>query len=317
MQIDLKQCCMLLATAEDIWIFTHKNPDGDTLGSAYGLYYGLTAIGKRAAVLCSDSMPKKFGYFYPQGPMPDFEPQYIVAVDVADIQLLGPALEPYAHKIDLCIDHHISNTGYAEHLLLDSHAAATAEIVYEIVTAMGVSLTQPMATALYTGIATDTGCFRYSNTTAQTHFRAAKLIEAGIDITYMNQLLFETKSKGRIALERLAMSTLEYAFHQRCATIVLSREMVAQSGAEDEDIDGISSMPRQIEGVEVGATLRERKEGGYKVSVRTARSVDASEICKRLGGGGHKAAAGCVISGTLDEARRKLYEAIGAQLGEQ
>jgi len=305
---------MLLATAEDVLILTHKSPDGDTLGSAYGLYYALTAIGKRARVACSDPLPKKFDYFYPKAPFEDFEPRYIVAVDVADPQLLGSALQQYAGRIDLCIDHHISNTGYAGQLLLDHHAAATAEVVCEIVNAMGVTLTSQIATALYTGIATDTGCFRYSNTSAKTHLIASRLIEAGIDLPRINQLLFETKTRARIALERLGMATLEYSFGQRCATIVLSQEILTRSGAEDEDIDGISSLPRQIEGVQVGVTMRERSEGGYKVSLRAAEGVDASAICKLLGGGGHRAAAGCVVHGTEQEAKAQLAGAIATQL---
>lgn len=314
MQIDLKQCCMALATAEDVLILCHKSPDGDTVGSAYGLCYALQSLGKRAAVACSDPLPGKFSYFYPAGPTPAFAPQFVVAVDVADPLLLGEKLSGYADRVDLCIDHHVSNTGYATHLLLDSKAAATAEIIYRIITSMGVTLGREMATALYTGIATDTGCFRYSNTTAQTHQVAARLIETGIDHAQINSCLFETKSLARMELERLTMASLEYHFDRRCAVITLTQEMLHTSGALEEDIDGISALPRQIEGVEAAVTIRERVSGEYKLSLRTARGVNATAICRSLGGGGHPAAAGCTLQGTLPEVKATILAAVGREL---
>lgn len=314
MQIDIKTCCRYLGTAEDILILCHRSPDGDTLGSGFGLSYALQSIGKRVRVLCSDPLPDKFSNFYPTEPQEEFEPKYIVAVDVADTKLLGVNLAHYADRVDLCIDHHISNTGYAAALLLDAKAAACAEIIYEVISAMGLPLDLRIATALYTGIATDTGCFRYPSTTARTHQVAARLIEAEVDNGAINTALFETKSHGRLNLEKLVMNGLTFYYDNRCALLVLSREMMAQSGAAEEDVDGISALPRQIEGVQVAAVLRESETGSYKVSLRTAAGVNASRICEELGGGGHKAAAGCMVRGPVQEAVDRLLTSIAAEL---
>ena len=160
---------------------------------------------------------------------------------------------------------------------------------------LGVEVDANMALALYTGISTDTGCFRFSNTTAKTHRIGADLIELGIDSAEINRVMFETKSRIRVELERMALDAMQFHFDDRCAVIVITREMYEKTGCKDEDLEGITSIPRSIEGVIVGVTLREREQGGFKISVRTYPPVDAAEICKRVGGGGHIRAAGCQL----------------------
>ena len=145
---DIHNCCMLLGTADDILILCHKSPDGDTIGAAYGLYHALTQLGRRAAVRCSDPLPEKFAYIHGGIEMPEFEPQLIIAVDIAGPGLLGPALEQYADRVDLCIDHHVSNSDYAGLTLLDAQAAAACEVMTSVIRHLGVPLTKPMADAL-------------------------------------------------------------------------------------------------------------------------------------------------------------------------
>ena len=205
---DIHNCCMLLGTADDILILCHKSPDGDTVGAAYGLYHALTQLGRRAAVRCSDPLPEKFSYIHAGIEMPEFEPQLIIAVDVANPGLLGPALEQYADRVDLCIDHHVSNSDYAKLTLLDDRAAAACEVMASVIRHLGVPVTKPMADALFTGCVTDTGCFRYSNTTANTLRTAAELMEAGADSARITNDLFETVSRKRMALENRIMDTL-------------------------------------------------------------------------------------------------------------
>ena len=142
---DIHNCCMLLGTADDILILCHKSPDGDTIGAAYGLYHALTQLGRRAAVRCSDPLPEKFAYIHGGIEMPEFEPQLIIAVDIAGPGLLGPALEQYADRVDLCIDHHVSNSDYARLTLLDAQAAAACEVMTSVIRHLGVPLTTPMA----------------------------------------------------------------------------------------------------------------------------------------------------------------------------
>lgn len=295
-----------LLKADRVLLICHKNPDGDTIGSAAALYHALKALGKTAAVLCSDPIPARYSYMELTPYAGQFTPGYTVAVDVAGIQLFGDAVAEYTREIDLCIDHHPSNPGYARSMLLDADAAATAEIIYEMLAAAGIEITPILADCLYTGISTDTGCFKFSNTTARTHEIAAKLIGAGAHTVLLNEILFESKSRGRLAIERMALESLEYSFDGRCAMIFLTKEQVAQAGAETTDIEGITSLPRNIEGVEVGITVRQQPTGSYKVSVRTTPNVDAAAICAHLGGGGHRQAAGCELLGSLDNAKAAL-----------
>jgi len=298
--------------AERVLILSHHNPDGDTLGSAFGLMRALDFLGKQSAVLCSDPFPEKFSYFTEARPL-DFEPDLIAAVDIADTQLFGEKLMPYAGRVDLCIDHHVSNTRYAAETCLDPAAAATAEIMLEIIREMGVPLSAAIADPLYTGIATDTGCFKFSNTTGNTHRAAAELIEAGADYNTINRLMFDTKSRARIRVEQSALSSMEFFLGGRGAMIVIPRKLVEETGVDESELDGVSAIPRQIEGVQVGLTFRER-DGFYKISVRTVEPVDASEICRSLGGGGHARAAGCTLEGSLDEVKRAVLEAVERQV---
>lgn len=313
--LDLNGLCSRLLKAEGILLLCHKNPDGDTLGSAAALYWALKKLGKqRVAVLCADLIPARYDYMAIERFSGQFEPGYIVAIDVASIQLFGDAISQYTQRVDLCIDHHASNSGYADELYLDPSAAATAEIIYELVCKMGVELDERLADCLYTGISTDTGCFQFSNTTARTHEIAARLIEAGARMGELNTILFETKSRARLAIESIALSHLEYHFDDRCALIYMTREQIESTGVEASDLEGVTSLPRQIEGVQVGVTLRQQPSGSYKISVRTLPGVNACTICTRLGGGGHAMAAGCELMGGLDNAKQAILAEVEREL---
>lgn len=313
--LDLAGVLSRLLKAERILLLCHKNPDGDTLGSAAALYWALKKLGKEeVAVLCADLIPDRYSYMKIEKFEGQFEPGYVVAVDVASIQLFGDAVREYSERVDLCIDHHASNSGYAGELYLDAGAAATAEIIYELIGKMGVELDPLLADCLYTGLSTDTGCFQFGNTTARTHIIAAALMEAGANIRDLNMLLFGTKSRGRLAIERIALANLEYYFEDRCALIYMTREQIESTGVEASDLESITSLPRQIEGVEVGVTLRQQPSGSYKISVRTVPGVDACAICRRLGGGGHDQAAGCELVGGLDNAKAAVLAEVEREI---
>ena len=314
-RISVAEAAKLLQNHDDILILTHKNPDGDTLGSGYGLLHGLLSLGKRARVECSDPIADKFSYLFPETVL-DFEPKYVVAVDVADTQLLGDKLSVWKDRVDLCIDHHGSNKEYAENLLLEADSAAACEVVYLVLREMGVTISPLMADCIYTGIATDTGCFRYSNTTVRTHRMAAELMELGCQFSKINTVMFETLRRSRLAVEKDALEGLEYHFSDRCAVITLDRDMVEKNKASDDELDGLSAIPRQIEGVQVGVTLKQLKDrSGYKISLRTTEEADASAICGKLGGGGHARAAGCAISGDTKTAKAAILAAIAEVMG--
>ena len=307
MKISAKEAAKLLCMHDRILILSHKNPDGDTLGSAYGLLRALRSLGKTVRTQCADHLPRTFLYLADGVQQNDFAPEFVVAVDVASVSLFGDAITEAYPQIDLCIDHHHTNELYAKQTYLYDGASA-CEAVYEVVREMGVAVTPDLADCLYTGMATDTGCFRFSNTTPKTMRLAADLMEQGAHYALLNRLLFETKSKERLAVERMVLDTVSYAADGKIALICISQKMVKESGADESELGGISGIPRTIEGVEVGITMREKETGGYKISVRTAAYVDASKLCASFGGGGHIRAAGCVIDAPYKEAKEMLIE---------
>ncbi|MBQ3928704.1 MAG: DHH family phosphoesterase [Clostridia bacterium] len=296
-----------------IFVLMHKSPDGDAIGCAYGLCIALQRLGKCAMPVCSDDIPPKYEYITSKLSVQSFEPSYIVSVDLAATQLLGDKLEQYADKIDLCIDHHGSNTGYAKEGYVDAASGACTQIIAPVIELMGIKIDKDIANAIFTGITTDTGCFKYSNASAVSYRMAADMIDKGADSTYINRLMFDTKSRQRLDIERMALESMEFFADDKIAVVAITNEMMERSGAEDGDTDGIAGIPRQIEGVQIGLTLKEKENGGFKVSARSTGDVNVSDICAVFGGGGHRAAAGCFIHGSLEEVKQKIVnEAVKA-----
>lgn len=306
MKMTIKDIAEILKQNNNFEILTHNYPDGDCLGSGFGLCMALRQIGKNANVITTDS-PKSFDYITKKVENQSFDPEYIVSVDVADEKLLGKNEEKYKGRINLCIDHHASNVIEAEYRYVDCESAAAGEIIYEVIKELGAEITVDIANCLYTAISTDTGCFRYTNTTSRTLRISADLLELGCDSAYINKVMFETKSKRRIELERDILDKMIFCADDKCAMVYTTCEMV--EGMGDDETEGIASIPRQIEGVKLGITIREKQGGEYKVSARTNGDVDACAFCAQFGGGGHVAAAGCTIKGTLEGTIEKLKEA--------
>lgn len=313
-KIDVKECAALLKEFDNYLILTHRNPDGDTLGSAFALHRALSRLNKKSTVRCIDTIPPKYSYLWDGIHNDDIEYDKIIAVDVADRKLLGEAFdELYGDKVFLCIDHHLSNREYAQHLLLEDRAAA-AVIIYEIICELGVEITPEIANCVYTGLATDTGCFMFSNTTPTVHRIAADVMDKGADYTFINRLMFETKTLSYLKLEQLAVSSIETHFDGECAIMTITQDMFKKSGSDESECDGIAGLPRKIEGVKIAVTIRERLDGSYKVSLRTVEPYDAAKICAHFGGGGHHAAAGCDFNCSIDEIKSSLLKAIKEEL---
>ncbi len=315
-EISLKQTAKFLKKHNNFIILTHASPDGDTLGSAYALYFGLKQLGKTAAVICPDLIPSKYSYFAHETDHVMREGATVVAVDVADKRLLGSLADEFGDMVDLNIDHHISNVRFSNHLYLDADAAATCEIIYELLCVLGVEIDGVTAKALYTGLATDTGCFKYSNVTSRTHLIAAALHKYDIDAGSINKLMFDTKSKNMLTLERMVLDTAEYHFDDKCIILTVTAAMQEKTGCCGPDLEGISIISRTVEGVLAGVTIKQTGSDTFKLSLRTYAPLDASRICKMLGGGGHKAAAGATLTGTLDEVKTKVLEAIRTNMEE-
>ena len=308
-----KQAADFLLAHDDYEILTHANPDGDTLGSGFALCMALQSLGKNARVITS-GIPKDFVFLTEGVKSQDFEAATVVSVDVADEKLLGDFREAYSGRIALCIDHHCINKVDAPLKCVYPDAAANCEILFDILPMMGVPVAGDIAKCLYTGIATDTGCFKYGNTTSRTLRVAAELLDAGVDAPAINKVMFDTKSKKKLRLEQEVYSGMEFYADDRCAIITVTREMLKNLGATDEDAEGLANLPREIEGVRVGITLREKEEGLFKISVRSDSEANAAALCARFGGGGHIQAAGCTIRGTREEVIAMLKAAVDEAL---
>ena len=312
MRTDLKSAAEQLLSMDNIVILTHQNPDGDTLGCAYALYYALTARGKKVRVENEKAIPKKYGFMSEKYKAAEFECQSVVAVDIASTSLFGNGMERYVGNVDLCIDHHKSNTDYADKTLLDCGVAAACEIVYDLILEMDGEISNDALLCIYTGVSTDCGCFKYSNTTAKAHDIAALAIAKGIDIYKVNQAMFESKSRAQLDIEKVALQNLQFFHGGRCAVIVIEHDLLLKTGAEESDLDALPAMTRQIQGVEVGVVIKERERGEFKISMRTGKHPDASAICSEFGGGGHAGAAGCTIyEDSSEKVLSLLVETVG------
>lgn len=291
-------------------ILTHLRPDGDTVGCAAALCRALRQLGKRAFVLPNPQASSLFTPYF-EGLLAEdgFAPDTVVSVDIAARGLFPDNAQKYLPRVDLAIDHHPSQEFFAAQTCLDAGRAACGELIYDILRELG-PITPAMAVPLYVAVSTDTGCFQYSNTTADTHRVAAALMETGMDVFSLNKRHFRTKSWARLQVERLLTERMHRYEDGKIAVAPVSLSLMDEADATEEDMEDIAAFLGQIEGVETSVTIRELAEGGCKLSVRTSGGLNATKVCARLGGGGHAAAAGCTVSGTLAEAEAAILDAI-------
>ena len=294
-------------------IVTHRRPDGDTLGSAALLCRGLRQLGKTAHVLENPETTEKYAPLH-EGLTKAWaeEGDTVVCVDVASPNMLGAHFAPLQEKIQLRIDHHGSATPFTPFELVEPKTASCGEIVYGVLQVMGAKLDVPMAQALYTAISTDTGCFRYANTTAETLRVAADCKEAGADTFRLNQELFETNSLAKLRLQGWLVENALFLQGGKIAICALPLSKEQELGLTEDDMENISGFPRSIAGVKIAATLRQETAETVKMSVRAVPGYDAAAICATFGGGGHKGAAGASMKMTMDEA----VEAVKAAMPE-
>ena len=313
--LTVQETASYLRTLDDVLLLTHVRPDGDTVGSAAALCRALRDMGKTAYLLPNPEItatyePYAAPYWAPEG----FAPAHVVSVDIAALNLLPDNAAVYAPRIELAIDHHGSHGFFAARTCLDADAAACGEIVHDII-ALLTAVTPDIALPLYVAIATDTGCFVYSNTTARTHRIAAALLDTGIDAAPVNKALFRTKSRTRLAMESRMTADMTLFDHDRVVVMTIPLSLRQELHATEADIEELSSLAALVEGSDCGVSLRELRPGVVKISLRTGPRVDASAVCQRLGGGGHKAAAGATVNGTMDEVRaavlRSYQEVVG------
>lgn len=314
-RLTVQEAAARLRQMNNVLLLTHVRPDGDTIGSAAALCQALRDMGKTAYLLYNPEITDTYApYAEPYWASEGFVPEHIVSADIAALNLLPDNAAAYASRVELTIDHHGSQEFFAAETCLDADAAACGEIIYRVIREL-TAVTPAIALLLYVAISTDTGCFVYANTTADTHRIAAELLETGIDVGPVNKVLFRTKSKTRLAMEARMVADMELYDGDRVVVMSIPLSLRQELHATEADIEELSSLAALVEGTDCGITLRELKPGRVKLSLRTGPRVDACAVCQRLGGGGHTAAAGATVDGTLEDAKALVLKAYRAVVG--
>lgn len=308
--LSLSETIQILKNNDNFLIVSHHRPDGDALGSAAGLCNGLREQGKTAFTLYNPQTTSRYLPYVDMYHAPeDYIPDFIISVDTADEDIIQVNAQKLAGKIDLSIDHHKSNRMYAKDSLIMSEYASCGEIIYLVLMELAGTISYETAQLLYIAVATDTGCFRYKNTTAHTLKTAAALVEAGAQNGIINKKIFMTKRKSRVELEGLIINSLEFFKDNELVIAAITREMIEKTGADEEDMEDIAVVAGQIEGIETSITITEIENDLCKVSVRTVNYANADDICSQYGGGGHGMAAGCTLKCPIEEAKRLMLAA--------
>lgn len=303
-------------------IVSHVNPDGDAISSTLAVSWMLEQLGKSYVTVNEDVLPSRFDYLWGNegwivtAELPE-EVAYdaIISVDCADYSRIGSIADRLPPGIPhLNIDHHSTNNGFGTCVLIRDEAAATAEILYDLANALNLTWSKELADCIYTGLLTDTGGFRYANTTPTVFRIASQLVEYGVQGSDLAQLLLERISASHVRLLQISLAGLSFDFGGQLAWISVSLQDIEDTKATNEDLEGLVNYPKNIEGVEVGLLLKEVSHGVYKASLRSNDRVDVAAIAQRFGGGGHVRAAGCTLKGSLVEVSEQLVKEVGLAL---
>jgi len=303
----------ILKSKNSFLIVTHKNPDGDAIGSSLALYNVLRELGKTVYV----EIPTKPAYIY------DFLEDYgsieltsnsknvevILALDSAEIHRCGLKKEYIENKLLVNIDHHKTNPGYGDLNLIETEAAAVGCIIWDILKVGKIPITKKTAEYLYLSILTDTGSFRYSSTSSKTFKIAADLLDKGVETWYIASNVYEREKLETYRLLSLVLNTLEFYYNGKLAIEYVTQDMFKQTNTSAENTESFVNFARSVRGVEVGVLLREDEPNIFKISIRSRGSVDVSEVATHFEGGGHENAAGGTIRAPLEEAKKAIIKA--------
>lgn len=315
--MSLKKIASILKTKQDITIVTHISPDGDALGSSFALHEALRCMGIASRVVLTEPLPTYFSFTHwqPTQYTPDMQAETVVALDCGDPKRLGEAeaLLSQAQTI-LMIDHHKTGIPFGDVSFVDPACSATGEIVFSLLSLLQVPLTPETAAALYIAISTDTGGFRFANTTSQTHQIVSRLLTQPFDAAKINRFLYDCVPYAKLKLTALALDSLELYADGKIAVLSITLDMLRQSGAAQEDTEGLTDYTRMVQGVEIGILLKEKDRNEVKISLRSNEYADVSNVAKLFGGGGHYRASGCVISAAIAQAKEQIVAAAAQAL---
>ena len=323
---ECQQVIDFLASAKKVLILTHARPDGDALGSAVALHRALTAAGRSVDLGLLTPWPSKYDFVVaPVAPVTIWERgldmgayDRVVVVDTCSygqLEGLGEQLDRYRERIAV-IDHHSTRDPIGVVQWIDVHAPAAGEMVYRLIRQAGWPVTRAIGEAVAVAVTTDTGWFRFSNTTPGSLRLMAELIDGGLDASALYQRIYQNDSPARVAMLGEMLRTLQLFCGQRVAVLRITQEMYTRTGADPADTEGLIDVPQVIGRVLVTVLLSERKEGGMRVSFRSKGHVDVNAIAAQFGGGGHVRAAGAKIGAgeTFESITAKIVAAVGAAL---
>lgn len=312
-----------------VLLTTHENPDGDGVGASIGLAHYLRFLGHEVRIVVAPHLLPNLRFLDPEGWIEAFDtegghadlaqwPDAWILVDASEPHRLGPMHGAFeaTRGVKACLDHHLKEApkGFDEEFT-DPTAAASGELVYELaLPRMGAPLPDAMATALYASLVSDTGNFRFSNSTPKAHRMAAQLIDQGVDPARVYSALYNVFTPAKLRLFGHALERLELSPDGRFGMLAVSRADLAACGATHDDLDELVQEPMKLAGLEVGALLYETADGRIKASLRSRERVDVNAVCRRFQGGGHRLASGCKLDGTLEAARASIRGAVLAQL---
>ncbi len=315
----LNEIIDVVKKSNNIVILPHISADGDALGSGLALALALSSLNKNVVVYLEENIPQLYSFLPGQEMVSVFPkeietPDMAIAIDTGDIERLGKREEIFK-KADFTvnIDHHHTNTEFACLNYVSSKSSAVGEIIYQMLKMMELDLDRDISTCLFVAIITDTGGFRYSNTTYITHLIASDIMNSGINVPAIFSRVFDSISKEKVKLMGAAINSLELLENEKIASITLTEKMMKETGAIEEESEGIINLGRNIYGVEVAVLFKE-KQDEVKVSFRSNSYVDVSIIANKYSGGGHKKAAGCTIKGQLHEVKKKVLSNIADAL---
>lgn len=308
----MKKIADIIKNAEKVTIISHKDPDGDALGSQLALGHLLGKKNKLITCINLGDIPDYLSFLPGSEKIQpyrwqDLSDQLVIYVDCADGNRPG---FPISSGVTINLDHHLSNDLFATYNYVDAKAASTGEIIYKLLLEMGLSLDKKAATCLYTAVSTDTGSFMYSNTSANTHLIAADLIEKGADTAALRENFYEGVSLKRFQLTKYAYQEVNFACDNLLAWVKIPYVILEGLNAKEEDTEGVAGNLRNIKDVEVSLLLKEREDGKIKGSLRSKKTIDVSKIAKIFDGGGHKRAAGFESTESLEEVEKKIISEI-------
>lgn len=321
-RIDLKEAVAECRRANSFLVTTHSGPDGDAIGSIMAMRHFLDALGKMdVTCACHDPAPRIYDWIPGTEAIVDsdnIEASYdlVVVLDVAQLErigAIGTKISP--EQRILVLDHHRGDESCGTVNFIDHTYASASEIVAGLFEAAEIPITKEAATCIYVGLTTDTGSFKFSNTDPRAHRTAAKLIEAGADVSDISSRVFDRMSFPKGDLLRRVLERLQIGESARYAWSYVTEKDMIEADAMSEDVDGLVNFVRNLEGIEVGMLFRELEEGKVKVSMRSQGKVNAADVLKPLGGGGHAGAAGATMHFSLDEARKRVLGAVDEALG--